>query len=270
VGTEWDASVYQRVSGPQLAWGRSVLARIDLRGDETVLDAGCGTGRVTRLLAERLPRGRVVAVDGSAAMVEEARAQLADLGDRVQVVQGDLLELAPPQPVDVVVSTATFHWILDHERLFRAIAGALAPGGRLVAQCGGAGNIARVLGVADALGEEEPYAAALRGMPPSWLFAGPDETVARLEASGLTDARAWLETADTPMPSAAEAESFLRTVVLRHHVERLPPALAGPYVREVVRRLQEPDGTITLDYVRLNLEARRPPVPRPTRPASVA
>jgi trans-aconitate 2-methyltransferase len=258
VSTEWDASVYQRISGPQLLWGRAVIERIPLRGDERALDAGCGTGRVTRLLAERLPRGRVMAVDGSAEMVREARARLADLGDRVRVIQGDLLELAPPEPADLIVSTATFHWILDHDRLFGRLAAALAPGGRLVAQCGGAGNIRRVLAVADAVAAEAPYAATLRGMPPSWLFAGPEETVRRLEAAGLTEARAWLEPADTPMPSPSEAETFVRTVVLRHHVERLPPELAGPYVREVVRRLAGGDGVVRLDYVRLNMEARRP------------
>ena len=77
---EWDASTYQRISDPMTAWGERVLGRLELRGDESALDAGCGTGRVTRMLAERLPRGRVLAVDASAAMVEEAAARLADLG----------------------------------------------------------------------------------------------------------------------------------------------------------------------------------------------
>ena len=97
---EWDAGTYQRVSEPQVAWGRRVVERIPLEGDERVLDAGCGTGRVTRIIAERVPRGTVEAVDGSARMVAEATRQLADLAPRVRVRQGDLLELEVEPPVE--------------------------------------------------------------------------------------------------------------------------------------------------------------------------
>src|SRR5687767_10825160 len=139
---DWNAAAYERLSAPLEAMGRDVLDRLVLRGDETVLDAGCGTGRVTAVLAERLPRGRVIAVDGSAAMVREARARLP--ADRVEVREADLLELELDSPVDAIVSTATFHWIGDHDRLFARLHAALAPGGRLVAQCGGAGNVEAV------------------------------------------------------------------------------------------------------------------------------
>lgn len=256
MSTEWDARTYQRVAGPQEQWGRAVVDGIALRGDETALDAGCGTGRVTRLLAERLPGGRVTGVDGSHAMVAEAAARLADLAPRVSVRQGDLLELEADPPVDLIVSTATFHWILDHDALFRRLFGALAPGGRLVAQCGGRGNIAAALAAADAIAAGEPYAAGLAGMPRTWLFAGPQETVARLEAAGFADARA--ELVEAPAVLEEDAVAFLSTVVLRHHLERLPHDLRTPYAEEVAARLRRPDGTVVLDYVRLNLEGRRP------------
>jgi trans-aconitate 2-methyltransferase len=256
VSTEWDARTYERVSDLQVAWGREVLDRISLRGDETVLDAGCGTGRVTRLLAERVPKGRIVAVDASAAMVEEATERLADLAPRVSVRRGDLLELEVDEPVDLIVSTATFHWILDHDALFRRLLAALAPGGRLVAQCGGAGNIAGTLETAAQVAAAEPYAAALDGLPEGWLFAEPDTTVARLAAAGFEDPRAWLSQATARLDD--EGAQFLATVVLRHHLERLPPELRAPYTQEVALRLREPDGRVVLDYVRLNLEGRRP------------
>ena len=112
---DWDASTYERLSAPLTEMGTDVLDRLVLRGDETVLDAGCGTGGVTRLLRERLPRGRVIAVDGAPSMVAQARELLpAD----VDVRQADLLELELDVPVDAVLSTATFHWVTDHERLF--------------------------------------------------------------------------------------------------------------------------------------------------------
>src|SRR3954468_10129502 len=112
---DWNAESYQRVSAPREAMGREVLDRLELRGDERVLDAGCGTGRVTAALLERLPRGEVVAVDGSPAMIEEIRARL---GDRVEAFVADLQELTLDRPVDAVFSTATLHWVPDHDRAF--------------------------------------------------------------------------------------------------------------------------------------------------------
>jgi trans-aconitate 2-methyltransferase len=256
VSTEWDARTYERVSGPQVSWGRTVIEAIPLRGDETALDAGCGTGRVTRLLAERLPRGRVIGVDGSRGMVEEAAERLADLAPRVSVRQGDLLELELEEPVDLIVSTATFHWILDHDALFRRLFAALRPGGRLVAQCGGLGNVDATLAAARRVAAAEPYASALAGMPGSWLFAGPEETVARLEAAGFEEARA--ELVEAPVTLEEDGADFLATVVLRTHLERLEPALRGPYAEEVAALLRGPDGRVVLDYVRLNMEGRRP------------
>jgi len=255
---EWDARTYERVSDPQVAWGRAVLDRIPLDGDETVLDAGCGTGRVTRLLAERLPRGRVIGVDGSAAMVREATERLADLAPRVTVRRSDLLELEVEAPVDLVVSTATFHWILDHDRLFRRIFAALRPAGRLVAQCGGAGNVSGTLAAAAEAAASEPFATSLDGVAAAWRFAGAEETVARLRGAGFSHARAWLEQAPAVFADVDAGAEFLATVVLRHHLERLPAGLRAPFARAVASRRAAADGRVTVDYVRLNMEARRP------------
>lgn len=137
---DWDAATYDRVSGPQVEWARGVLDRLALEGDETVLDAGCGSGRVTALLIERLPQGTVIAVDAAPSMVAKARASLGDAGD---VRQLDLAALDLDAEVDAVFSNAVFHWIADHAALFARLYAALRPGGRLVAQCGGAGNVER-------------------------------------------------------------------------------------------------------------------------------
>lgn len=240
-----------------MAWGERVIERIPLRGDEDALDAGCGTGRVTRMLAGRLPRGTVLAVDASERMVEEATRRLADLAPQVRVRQADLTALQLDEPVDLVVSTATFHWILDHEGLFRRLHAALRPGGRLVAQCGGAGNIAATLDAAREVATREPYAAALAGMPEDWLFAAPDETEARLRRAGFAEARAWLEEAAAVFPDVGEGADFLAAVVLRTHLPRLPAGVGRAYAREVAEARAGRDGRVVIDYVRLNMEARR-------------
>lgn len=243
---EWDAVSYQRVSVPHEEWAKAVLGRLPLTGGETVLDAGCGTGRVTRMLVERLPRGRVVAVDGSAAMVAKVREVLRP-GDEAFVA--DLTTLALAEPVDAVVSSAVFHWIHDHEALFARMRAALRPGGRLAAQCGGAGNIAELREASAAVAAREPYAEHLGGLGDPWHYAGPEETEERLRAAGFDQARCWLQPWDVLPPAPAE---FLRTVCLGPYVDRLPDQLGGPFVADVLAAEAEP---LTLRYVRLNIEA---------------
>jgi trans-aconitate 2-methyltransferase len=259
---EWDAGTYERVSEPQLEWGRRVVERIPLAGDERVIDAGCGTGRVTRLLAERVPRGEVEGVDGSRRMVEEAARLLADLAPRVRVRQSDLLELVVDRPADLIVSTATFHWILDHERLFARLHAALRPGGRLVAQCGGAGNIARTLGTAAEVVRGDPDFAPAAGIADAWLFADSASTVARLREAGFEETTAWLEEAPALFDGPRSGAEFLATVVLRHHVRLLGPETGARLARAVAERLVDGDGRVVVDYVRLNMQARRPGEPR--------
>lgn len=248
----WDAASYHRVSGPMEVMGAKVLDRLPLVGNEVVLDAGCGTGRVTRLLLDRLPDGEVLAVDADAAMVAGCRATLADFADRVSVRQADLLDLGLDTEVDAVLSTATFHWVLDHDRLFAQLFRALKPGGRLVAQCGGAGNIASILGAADAVGAAGPWADRFEGWVRPSLMATAEETKARLAAAGFEEVDCWLE----PAPQVPdEPREYLRTVNLGAHLHRLDEPDHDAFVDAVVARLPEP---VTIDYVRLNLDARRP------------
>lgn len=257
--TEWDARSYHRVSEPQFAWGQRVLARLPLRGDETVLDAGCGSGRLTALLAERVPRGQVIALDRSRNMLEEAKATLAALGDRVSFVCADLLELSLPSPVDLVFSTATFHWVLDHDRLFSRLFAALKPGGRLHAQCGGGDNLARLHGRAFDLFSQPPFSAYFPGWKEPWLFSSAEAARERLERAGFTEVQASLEPAPATFEHRAAYSEFLRTVVLRPHLALLPTdALKDQFVSAVADAAEADQPPFTLDYVRLNLGARRP------------
>ncbi len=247
MSTEWDAATYDRVADPQTRWGTQVLDRLALRGDETVLDAGCGTGRVTELLLDRLPRGRVIALDASASMIAEARRRLAAHLDRVGFVTADLagpIDLGPDGPVDAILSTSTFHWVLDHDALFRNLAAVLRPGGQLVAQFGGPGNVQSVL---DAVGEVWSDA------PVRWLFPTLEATRQRLEAAGFERIDVWLNPEPTRFEPGEPLETFMATVILRLHLADLPEAERAAFVHAVATRLPEP----VIDYVRLNLVAWR-------------
>jgi len=242
VTREWNAAEYDRLPIPMTRWGETVLSWLELDGDERVLDAGCGTGQVTAALLERLPRGEVVALDGSASMIERVRDRLGE--DRVTYVVADLQEALPIDPrVDAVLSTATFHWVLDHDALFRNLAAAMRPGAQLAAQCGGEGNIASV-------------EAALRDMGEDFVgrkyFAAPAETLGRLTAVGFTEVEVWLHEEPSPVP-AEDLEPYLEAICLGDHVEGMGEDERRRFVHEVAMRMPAP----VIDYVRLNILARR-------------
>jgi trans-aconitate 2-methyltransferase len=245
VTRDWDAATYDRVADPMARWGAVVLDRLPLEGDERILDAGCGSGRVTELLAARLPHGRVIALDASPAMIGAARTRLASFGDRVEYVVADLGRPLPlSDPVEAILSTATFHWVPDHDALFANLAAVLRPGGRLVAQCGGVGNIASVRRVLATIGD-------------GWLgashFETPLATTCRLDVAGFVDIECWLTDEPTPFEAGEPLETYLRTVILGAHLERLPAGERDAFVHAVATALPEP----LIDYVRLNIVARR-------------
>jgi trans-aconitate 2-methyltransferase len=244
---EWNGKSYDRISWPMEEMGRAVAERLPLRGDETVLDAGCGTGRVTTALIDRLPDGRVIGVDGSAAMIDAARERL---GPDVELHVQDLLALSLAERVDAIFSTATFHWIKDHEALFARLHGALKPGGRLVAQCGGEGQAAAVHAAAEEVGAREPFTRYFEGWVGPWKFACAESTERRLREAGFQEVRAWLQV--VPMESP-DGEEWLRTIMLGSHLERLPEELRDDFVHDVGAIVGV--DPLRLDYVRLNIDA---------------
>jgi trans-aconitate 2-methyltransferase len=244
IGTPWDAHTYDRSSEPQQAWASEVLARLEgIAPDATVLDVGCGTGRVTEALLALVPRGRVLAFDASADMVALARDRL---GDRAEVWCQDALDLDLEEPVDAILSTATLHWVTDHDRLWARLARALRPGGMIEIQCGGAGNIDGVREVIEAVAGDS--APELLGWSP-WVFAGPRETQRRLWEAGFTETRCWLEERPTYPEDLA---AFVPTSILAAHLARLPEERREQFVAAVLAGVQLP-----LDYVRLNVSAVR-------------
>lgn len=245
---DWDATTYDRISAPQQTWAAEQLDRLELAGDETVLDAGCGSGKITLELISRLPRGTVYAVDAAPSMVAHTQEAVVD---RAVALCQDLTELSLPQDVDVIFSNATFHWVPDHDALFAALHRNLKAGGRLIAQCGGRGNIESVRVAAEAVMATEPFASSFESWRRPWTYATPEQTIARLAGAGFAEIEAWLQERPTPMDNGRE---FVATVCLVRHLDPLPPELRDPFIDAVMAQLSEP---LVLDYIRLNMTARR-------------
>jgi len=244
----WDAATYDRVADWQGREGLALVERLDLRGDETVLDAGCGTGRVARHLLDRLPSGRVVAVDASPEMLEVARVNLDD--PRVELVLADLAALRLDTPVDAVVSGAAFHWVLDQDRLFAHLYVALRPGGRLLAWHGGQGSHAALYAAAADVGRREPFAPFFDGWTVPLVFPAADETAARLAAAGFGDIECRIE----PYAHEHDSVDYFRTVSLGAHLQQLPEALRDPFLERVLATEERPYRS---SINRLYLDARR-------------
>jgi len=243
VGIRWDARTYDRTSATQQAWASDVLARLHgIAADATVLDVGCGTGLVTEGLLALVPLGRVLAIDQSSDMVALARTRL---GDRALIWCQDVLELELEEPVDAVISTATLHWVPDHDRLWSRLASALGPGGVLEVQCGGEGNINRVREVIDAVASE--LAPELTGFRPGYSPArrrpsnGCSRPGSQRSAVGSKSDRRTLRTS-----------AFVPTSILAAHLDRLPEARRERFAAAVVAGVRLP-----LDHVRLNVSAVR-------------
>ncbi|HSM84571.1 MAG TPA: methyltransferase domain-containing protein [Candidatus Limnocylindrales bacterium] len=257
---EWNSAAYHALSAPQFGWGLKVLERLrgfTLRGDEHILDAGCGTGRVTAALLQAFPGCRVTAVDASANMVQQARQALTGFGDRVTVRQLDLLELSEADAFDVVFSTAVFHWIKDRDRLFSNLFRSLRRGGFLLAQCGGGPNLKRLRARVANLVHSPIFAESFGRWREITTYAGPDEIAEQLQRAGFVEVKTGLEEAPVPFEREEDYRNFLSTMILHPHLERLPEELQGEFLDALVAHAKEDEPPLVLDYWRLNLFGRK-------------
>lgn len=255
--SDWDAARYHQLSAPQRAWGRRVLDRLSPAPGERIVDIGCGTGRLTADLHALVgATGRVTAADRSWTMVTEARRYLpAD----VSVVQANGTEMPLRSgSCDAVFSTATFHWIPDHATLFAEIHRILRPGGRLVAQAGGGRNLERLYTRTAVLSAEPEFSGFFTGWQDPWTFAGVADTRDRLTRAGFIDPDVSLESTPTGFPGAEQYAEFVKPVCLRPHLDRLPESKRGAFIERLTRMAAADEPSFTLDYWRLNIDARKP------------
>ncbi len=257
--TYWNAEVYDRIGTPMRRWAQQVIDDLALTGDETVLDAGCGSGSVTFDLLERLPRGKIYAVDSSPQMIEKLARTIEERGEtRIIPIHADLTDFTLPERVDVVFSNAVLHWIPDDDALFSCLFRAAKPGARFRAQCGG-DNIARLMTAVKTVKQRQPFASHLADTRDGRTYRSPERAKAAMERCGWTDVRASVFESPVVFEHQDDAVLYLHTIILQDHAARLPAEQQDLYLRAVIAetiRLYGPP--FTADYVRLDLWAKRP------------
>jgi trans-aconitate methyltransferase len=258
MNVEWDANAYDKLSDPQFNWGMRLLATIPLCGKETVMDAGCGSGRLTEELVKRLPEGHIIAADLSANMLETAKERLERAGKGVEFFRCDLSNFRLNEPVDGVFSNATLHWVPDHASMFRSVFRALKPGGWLVAQFGGEGNLARLKSRAARWATQEPFSRYITGKTDSAHYATEAETRQHMEAAGFEAIETRLHPEIVRFSDGDAMRAFVAKVSLHKYVAALPDELAQDFTNRVVDHAAKDDPPFTLDYMRLTIRARRP------------
>jgi trans-aconitate 2-methyltransferase len=136
---DWNSSLYDQKHAFVFEYGKSLLSLLDPQPGESILDLGCGTGHLTKAIAES--GAHVVGLDSSPSMIEVARAAYPEL----EFILADATNFSLPATFDAVFSNATLHWVIEAEKAIRCIATSLKTGGRLVAEFGGKGNVATII-----------------------------------------------------------------------------------------------------------------------------
>jgi trans-aconitate 2-methyltransferase len=256
---DWNAAVYDRIGTPMRGWSGQVMDDLELRGDEIVLDAGCGSGSVTLDLLKRLPNGKIYAVDSSPDMISNLGQTLAEKGiTSVIPMCASLTDFTLPEQVDGVFSNAVFHWVPDDDGLFGSLAKATKPGGRLRAQCGGHGNIARLRETTHAVEQRAPYADYFQEESDFRRYRTPEQAKEAMERNGWTGVRGSLFEVPVPFDNDDDASVYLRNIILQHQAKTLPEDLSEQFLRDVIAETRSRFGSpFVADYVRLNLWATR-------------
>ncbi|MEW5851308.1 MAG: methyltransferase domain-containing protein [Myxococcota bacterium] len=250
-----DPAVYERISTVQAEWGRVVVEDVvglwGARPVDVLADLGCGSGRVTEMAVRALHPRRVICQDVVASMASATAARVRALGCEATESVGDAASFTTETPCDIIFSTAALHWVLDHDGVAQAIHNALAPGGLLRAQCGGAGNLRRASAVSQRI-----YREVVGKDPPPYpaRFAGAEEWTARLTSLGMKRVDCRLRDAPAVFPTPERFEEFVRNVVLTPWLRAVPEGLQEEFMRRVVEAAVR-ELELTLDYVRLELTA---------------
>ena len=256
----WNAEDYARNSGAQQSWARELIAKLALAGQETVLDLGCGDGKVTAEIAELVPRGSVLGVDSSPAMIDLARRTFPPADHPTLSFEiADARSLPYQGRFDVIFSNAALHWVVDHRPVLGGVARALKAGGRLLFQCGGRGNGEEFFAIARQMSGEQPWRVHFEGFTFPWGFYGPEEYGPWCREAGLAPRRIELLPRVMKQNGFVGLAGWVRTTWMPY-TDRLPEDRREPFITEACERYLathplDENGDASVLMARLEVEA---------------
>ena len=258
---KWDPADYEKSSSAQYRWAMDLVSRLDLRGDERVLDIGCGDGKITAQLASRLPKGKVLGIDLSRDMIDFARDKYpTETYSNLAFQWGDASKLDFNEEFDLVVSFACLHWVKDHLPVLKGIERSLVPSGRVLLQFGGKGNAEELLTITEDLIREDKWSGYFKGFSFPYHFYGPEEYRGWLKQAGLKAKRVDLVPKDMIHEGKKGLEGIIRNTWLPY-TERLPEELRPEFVSEIADRYIERyplvEGLAHVKMARLEVEAEK-------------
>lgn len=288
----WDAHTYNEVSRlVQYRWGQQVLKRRKWRGDEVVMDVGCGSGLLTRRLVKRVPRGKVYAVDIDSNMISQAKINLQSL-DNVEIIQSSFANVQIPRKLDVIFSNSALHWIQDHRKVFQKFWEMLKPTndgnkindksvnknnnnnsaghGQLLIQCGGHGNLQQIISMLERIIHLDQFKEYFTHWKQPWYFPKPDDTYKLLQETGFVNAKVFSSSDRVILPNRQVYSKFVKTVVIKSYLDHLPQDNEGTEIDKLktllldmfLNEVEKCGNTSSsaswfLDFVRLNIIAQK-------------
>ena len=287
----WDARTYDQVSRLiQYRWGQKVIKWRKWRGDEIVMDAGCGSGLLTKQLAKQVPRGKVYAVDIDSNMIKQAKNNL-QFFDNVKIIQSSLTDVKLPRKLDVIFSNSALHWIQDHREAFQNFWEMLKPmssndvtdisvsnnsnnttgsSGQLLIQCGGYGNLQEIITILERITHLDRFKERFANWKQPWHFAKAKDTSKLLQEIGYVNAAVYYSDDCVTLPNRRIYSKFVKTVVMKSYLDhlsshnddydinKLKDLFLELFLDEVEKCSNKPNTRWFLDFVRLNIIAYRP------------
>ncbi|HUJ11783.1 MAG TPA: methyltransferase domain-containing protein [Verrucomicrobiae bacterium] len=257
---KWNAEDYAKNSGAQLKWAQELIAKLALRGSESVLDIGCGDGKITAQLALAAKKGKVLGIDLSEDMIRLAVEQFpATAYPNLSFQCMDASNIHLSDKFDVAFSNASLHWVKDHIAMLRGVHACLRPGGRILFQMGGRGNADEVFAAVEKLIEQPQWCRYYEDFELPYHFYRPEEYAVWLAETGFRPVRVELVPKDMQHQGMAGLKGWLRTTWFPY-TDSLPVELRDVFLDELAKaytmaRPVDPLGKVHVEMVRLEVEA---------------
>ena len=290
----WDARTYDQVSRlVQYRWGKQVLELRKWRGNEIVMDAGCGSGLLTKQLAKKVPRGKVYAVDIDSNMIKQAKNNL-QFFDNVEIMQSSFIDIKLPRKIDVIFSNSALHWVQDYRKAFGNFWKMLKPmnysndstdisvsgninnytagGGQLLIQCGGHGNLQQTITILEQVTHLDQFKEYFTDWKQPWYFAKAEDANKLLQEIGYVNTKVYRSSDSVIFPNYQIYSKFVKTVVMKSYldhlsqdndsdddrIDKLKALFLKLFLDEVKKCSNKSNRCWFLDFVRLNIIAHRP------------